>query len=307
MRVLKKGDRGREVQSIQQKLMLKEDGIFGAITEKHVIRYQLMHNMTADGICGSEMWSLILQQPNKCTDAIDEDGDTKSQYFKTNFDQYIHKHFLPKEEYIKGPINNDYIFIHHTAGNSDPYKCIDQWGRDARGRIATEFVLGGINHKNGNDEYNGVMVQAFPEGAQGWHLGKTGSGYMNRHSVGLEVCNMGYLSGENNKTYVGSICQPNQIITLKEPFKGHINWHAYTDDQINAMEKWIRYIGERDQIDIRIGLKQFIQKYGPTKGFDFQEDAFYGKIKGLLTHSNVRKDKSDMYPHPNLVDMILSL
>ena len=25
-----------------------------------------------------------------------------------------------------------------------------------------------------------------------------------------------------------------------------------------------------------------------------------GKIKGLLTHTNVRKDKSDCYPDPNL-------
>ncbi len=71
--------------------------------------------------------------------------------------------------------------------------------------------------------------------------------------------------------------------------------------------KWIRYIGERDQIDVRLGLKQYIKKYGPTKGFDFQEDAFYGKVRGLLTHTNVRKDKWDCYPHPDLVDMIMSL
>tara|TARA_R100000935_G_scaffold11163_2_gene22327 strand:- start:5720 stop:6643 length:924 start_codon:yes stop_codon:yes gene_type:complete len=307
MKVLKKGDRGREVQSLQQKLMLKPDGIFGSITEKHVIRYQLMYNMPADGICGSEMWSLILQQPDKLTEEIDEDNDTKSQFFKTNYGQYIHKHYLPKGEYIDGPVNNEYIFIHHTAGNSNPYRCIDHWGRDTRGRVATEFVLGGINHRNGNDENDGVMVQAFPKGAQGWHLGKTGSGYMNRHSVGLEVCNMAYLSGSKNKTYVGSICQPDQVITLEEPFKGHINWHAYTHKQINAIEKWIKFVGERDEIDVRIGLKQFIQKHGPTKGFGFNEDAFYGNVKGLLTHTNVRKDKSDMYPHPDLVDMILSL
>ena len=53
-------------------------------------------------------------------------------------------------------------------------------------------------------------------------------------------------------------------------------------------------------------VKQFIKKFGPDKGFGFQEDAFYGKVKGLLTHTNVRKDKSDCYPHPDLVDMILS-
>mgnify|MGYP003304521376 FL=1 len=151
------------------------------------------------------------------------------------------------------------------------------------------------------------MVQAFPEGCQGFHLGKTGSGYMNRHSVGLEICSMGYLDSRTMTTYVGSKCIEDQIIELPEMFKGKLHWHNYSDEQIKATEKWIRYVGDRDEIDIRLGLKQFIKKYGPTKGFDFQEDAYYGKVKGLLVHGNVRRGKSDCYPHPDLVDMIMSL
>ena len=129
---------------------------------------------------------------------------------------------------------------------------------------------------------------------------------MNRHSVGLEICSMGYLT-HSNKTYVNSLCQENQVITLEESFNGYNKWHSYSDAQIKATEKWIKYVGERDQIDIRLGLKQLIQKHGPIKGFGFNLDAHLGKVKGLLTHTNVRKDKSDCYPHPDLVDMILSL
>ena len=98
-----------------------------------------------------------------------------------------------------------------------------------------------------------------------------------------------------------------QIIELPEMFKGKLHWHNYSEEQIKATEQWIRYVGDRDQVDVRLGLKQFIKKYGPTKGFDFQEDAYYGKVKGLLVHGNVRRGKSDCYPHPDLVDMILSL
>ena len=58
---------------------------------------------------------------------------------------------------------------------------------------------------------------------------------------------------------------------------------------------------------MRIGLRQWIKKYGPIKAFGFQEDAYYGKVKGLLTHTNVRKDKTDCYPDQRLVDIILSL
>ena len=307
MKTIKKGDRHRDVQYLQQQLGITPDGVFGPQTEKHVIRFQLMHGIVADGIVGSDTWVLITTLKDTTTVEIDEDSDTGAQYFKTGYDQIIHRHYLPKGEYVEGPVNNEYIFLHHTAGNANPYRCIDHWGRDSRGRIATEFVLGGINHRNGDDEYDGVMVQAFPEGCQGFHLGKTGSGYMNRHSVGLEICSMGYLDSRTMTTYVGSKCIEDQIIELPEMFKGKLHWHNYSDAQIKATEKWIRYVGDRDQIDVRLGLKQFIKKYGPTKGFDFQEDAYYGKVKGLLVHGNVRRGKSDCYPHPDLVDMIMSL
>jgi len=307
MRQLKIGSKGSDVVTLQKKLGISADGHFGPITEKAVEKFQLSKGLLVTGVVDNDMWSLLLNITYVEDDAILDDTDVSGQYFKTRFDQIIHRHYLPKGEYINGPIKNEYIFLHHTAGNANPYRCIDHWGRDTRGRVATEFVLGGVNHRNGNDEYDGVMVQAFPEGAQGWHLGKTGSGFMNRHSVGLEICSMGYLDSKTKKTYVGSTCHESQICELPEHFKGRLHWHKYSDAQIKETEKWIRYVGERDGIDIRLGLKQYIKKYGPTKGFEFQEDAYYGKVKGLLTHTNVRKDKWDCFPQPEFVDMIMSL
>ena len=207
---------------------------------------------------------------------------------------------MPKGEYLDGPISNDYIFLHHTAGWHNPYKTVDHWGRDSRGRVATEFVLGGQKITNGDDEYDGVMVQAFPEGGYGWHLGKTGSGFMNRHSLGIEINNFGYLT-KDLKTYAGQKAHESQVCTLKEPFIGYTHWHNYSTRQIEELEKWLRYVAERDNVDIRIGLVQWIKKFGPNKAFEFQEDAYYGKVRGLLTHTNVRRDKFD------LIDMLLSL
>ena len=304
MEMLKEGSKGPEVRKLQQLLKINKDGIFGPGTKKAVIRFQLGRNLSADGIVGNDTWTLLLTNGPEF-EAIDEDTDIAEQYYTTSFNQTIHRHFLPKGEYIEGPVTNDYVFIHHTAGWNNPYKTIDSWGRDNRGRIATEFVLGGQNIKNNDDEYDGVMVQAFPEGGQGWHLGKTGSGFMNRHSVGIEINNFGYI--KDGKTYAGTTAHEEQICKLKEPFKGYIDWHKYTPAQIEALGLWLRYIAERDNIDIRIGLVQWIKKYGPTKAFEFQEDAYYGKVKGLLTHTNVRRDKFDCYPHPDLIDMLLSL
>ncbi len=41
--------------------------------------------------------------------------------------------------------------------------------------------------------------------------------------------------------------------------------------------------------------------------FEFNNDEYNGKIKGMWTHTNIRKDKFDLFPQPNLIDMLLSL
>lgn len=303
--MIKEGSKGPDVKRLQNLLGLKPDGVFGPVTKKAVIRFQLGANLTSNGIVNNETWTLLLTRGAE-HEAIDEDTDVMGQYFKTPYNQLIHKHYLPKGEYLQGPITNDYIFLHHTAGWENPYKTIDSWARDNRGKIATEFVLGGQKITDGNDQYDGVIVQAFPKGGQGWHLGKTGSGFMNRHSVGIEINNFGYLNNDF-KTYAGQLANLSQICKLKQPFKDYVYWHKYSTKQIEELEKLLKYIAERDNIDLKVGLVEWIKKFGPNKAFNFNEDAYYGKVKGLLTHTNVRKDKFDCYPHPDLIDMLLSL
>ena len=148
------------------------------------------------------------------------------------------------------------------------------------------------------------MVQAFPEGCYGWHLGKNGSQHMHTHSVGIEVNNFGYI--KNGKTYAGTTAHESQIVTLAEPFRGYTTWHRYSDAQIESLRLWMHFIAERDGIDITAGLPALVKKIG-AKAFEFNEDAYYGKVKGVWTHTNTRKDKSDMFPQPELLDMLTSL
>lgn len=308
MKLLKEGSIGNEVRKLQTLLKIKADGIFGPMTKKTVIKFQLSRDLKPDGIVGSDTWSVLFNNPGGLMDGIDEDTDINGQYFNTDFDQVIHKYYLGRDQYVNGDRkrNNEYFFLHHTAYYADPYRTIDMWDRDSRGRIATEFVLGGQGYRTEDDEHDGVMVQAFPETGYAWHLGKTGSGYMNRHSVGLEICSIGYLDNEF-KSYVGKKAHENQVITLETAFRNKVNWHRYSDKQMEEVEKLIKYIGERDQIDMRIGLQQWIKKYGPTKAFEFQQEAYNGTVKGLLSHTNVRRGKMDVYPDPRLIDIIMSI
>ena len=292
--ILKIGSRGKEVKSLQEYLGLYADGDFGPNTEKSVKEWQLKNGLSADGIVGPKTWDSM---------GIATTDNSESIYVTSN-DLSIERYYLPKGEYNNGPTKKEYLFLHHTAGWHNPYKCIDQWGRDDRGKIATEFVLGGPSVKGNDDSCEGKLLQAFPEGGYGWHLGKNGSQSMHTNSVGIEVCNFGDVV--NGKTYAGTRVDESQIVKLDKPFRGYQEWHKYSNEQIETLRKFIIHIAERDNIDVRDGLISNIKLKG-VDGFEFNEDAYYGKVKGMWTHTNVRKDKTDLFPQQELIDMLLSI
>ena len=292
--ILKVGSRGKEVKELQEFLGIGADGIYGIGTKAAVQKWQANNNLVADGIVGPATWDAMGLATT----------DNSEQIYTTENGLVVERHFLPVGEYKSGPTDKEYVFLHHTAGWHNPFNCIDQWGRDSRGAVATEFVLGGPSVRGNDDKFDGVMVQAFPEGAYGWHLGKNGSQHMHTHSVAIEVCNFGWV--KDGKTYAGTKVHESQIVELSKPFRGHTTWHRYSDAQIEALYKWILWIAERDSIDVRAGLPALVKEKG-ADAFEFNEDAYYGKIKGLWTHTNTRKDKVDMFPQQELMDMLTSL
>ena len=292
--LLKVGSRGKEVKELQEFLEIGADGIFGKGTESSVKKWQSENGLVADGIVGPATWDVMGLATT----------DSSEQIYTTENGLVVEKYFLPKGEYKNGPTNKEYVFLHHTAGWHNPFRTIDHWGRDSRGAVATEFVLGGQSVKGNDNKYDGKMVQAFPEGAYGWHLGKNGSQHMHTHSVGIEVNNFGYIV--NGKTYAGTRVEESQIVTLKEPFRNHKTWHKYSDKQVEAIRLWLLWIAERDNIDVREGLPSLIKEKG-AKAFDFNPDAYYGKVKGTWTHTNTRKDKFDMFPQEELLEMLINL
>jgi len=127
---------------------------------------------------------------------------------------------------------------------------------------------------------------------------------MHQHSVGIEVNNFGWI--KDGKTYAGTRAAESQIVTLDKPFRGYKTWQRYSDKQIEVLRDWILWIGERDGIDICEGLPKLIKSIG-ADAFEYIPDVRAGKLKGVWTHTNVRKDKVDMFPQPELMDMLVSL
>ena len=294
--LLKEGSRGQEVVELQQALGIDDDGVFGAGTRAAVESYQQKNGLIVDGIVGPQTLAAI-REANVTT-------DNSEKVYSPYQGLLVNKYFLPKGEYREGPTQKEYLFLHHTAGWNNPYRTVDGWAKDDRGAIATEFVLGGRSVRGDDDRYDGELVQCLPEGGYGWHLGKNGSQYMHTHSVAIEVCNFSY--AVDGRTYVNTAIAAEQLVTLPEPFRGHSQWHAYSDKQIETLRLFILWMAERDSIEVRDGLVAEIKKKG-AKAFEFNEDAYNGKIRGMWTHTNTRKDKFDLFPQTNLIDMLLSL
>ena len=313
--VLKKGHKGDLVEAVQEALGLRIDGVFGPRTEQAVKSFQIDNNLVGDGVVGPMTWRKIGLSPHEL------EADTDITTGATWIEQYP----LPEGEYVKQETAKHYIFIHHTAGRHNPYKVIDQWGRDQRGRIGTHYVIGGLP-ASGADEtkYDGRILQAFKDEYWGYHLGKTKSAAMHRGSISIEVCSAGRLTkGADGKyyTWYNAEVHPSQVCTLAVPYKGQLYFHKYSEKQIQSLKALLLLLGEKHGIDLGKGVVEKLRKMNqvmpnhagsnismnPSKCFEFDDKACRGQIKGLLTHGQVRADKDDMHPQPDLIEMLLEL
>jgi hypothetical protein len=292
MEVLRKGSKGESVRTLQEFLKITIDGDFGSKTESAVKAFQKKAGLTVDGVVGKNTWAVmgILNTDN--AENLEVVNALK-----------IIKHYMPENTYFKGPVKKQWLFLHHTAGWENPYQVADMWGRDNRGNVATEFILGGQSIKDGSSKFDGELIQCFPEGGYGWHTG-TGNSVMHRNSVGIEVCCMGQIV--DGKTYVGTKADPSQIVKLAKPFRGFQYWHRYSDQQINTLKNWILFMSNKYNIDPRVGLIEWVKAKG-ADGFDVLDLAKANSTPGMYSHTNVMKGKVDMFPQQELIDMLLSL
>lgn len=301
--VLKTGHRGEDVRVLQELLNITPvDGIFGKITRNAVVKYQKMQGLVPDGIVGPMTWSSLKFNPQE----IFADTDTLTSA------TWIENYHLPEGEYVKQETSKKYIFLHHTAGRHNPFKCIDHWARDTRGRIGTHYVIGGIsttldadNLSREEARFDGRVLRAIDDKYWGYHLGSTGSSYMHRHSISIEICSAGILSKKGDKyyTWFNEEVHPSQVAILEEPFRGSRYFHKYSKKQLKSLEALLYHLSDKHDIDLKSGL----QKMDPKTRYEFNSNAWNGSINGILSHTNVRKGKSDVFPQKELNDLIDSL
>lgn len=291
------GDKGDVVQELQIILGdLKPDGIFGRYTEAAVKNYQIKNGLHPSGIVTPEMYAMLFK--------VELSTDAEERFNASPEPFEIKKFPLPSGEFVEEVTKKDYIFLHHTAGNHNPYDTIVDWKNDNRGRIGTHYVIGGLG-TNGDDTYDGVIVQAIPEQYWAYHLGRVDQ-YMHSHSIGIEICSRGWLIQKYGKFYdwTGRIMPPEYVYSLSKPFNGYQHYHKYSDKQIVALKQLVEFLADKHKIDLTIGLHKWLNQYDPHEAFSYWTEAMVGSVRGLLSHTNVRIDKTDIYPDKKIVKFI---
>ena len=304
--LLKKGSRGEEVKQLQKALGIGADGIFGSGTEAVVKKFQKDNGLAVDGLVGPGTWEAI----GIDTDSFEAASETE---YTTKDGLVIDRQYLDKNEYVRdyGKIEPLGFFIHHTAGWDNPYNTIRNWNNDKRGRVATQYCIGGTNVKGKEAKHDGVVVECFPNNYLGWHLGKVGKFAISKFSGGVELNNFGYLTKKGDKyyTYVNTEVKPEYVCDLGYKFRGHQYWHAYSDKQIESLRLLILHLKDiYPKMDLENGIPKMLKEgVHPKEAFEFNEDAYNAKQFGLWSHTSVRKDKFDCFPQEELVNMLKGL
>lgn len=214
---------------------------------------------------------------------------------------------LKKDQYFEEEHPKNQLFIHHTAGNTNPFICVDGWNNNID-KIGTAFVLAG-KPKNATEKFkDGDIIQCFSSKFYAYHLGipaETFKKYnvpyqrLDKTSIGIELCNWGYVTKQKDgtfKNYVGGTVPHEDVVDLGKEFRGYRYYHAYSQNQLNSLRDLLIYLCDKYKIS---------KKYN-EEIWNINPACLNGQ-GGIWSHTSCRQDKFDCSNQPKLINMLKTL
>lgn len=310
----------QQIKNIQEVLYCTQTGELDMLTQAAINNWMLRNPESRSVTNWNSLYDMIvpldLHNNNLNT--------TKDEFLDANLDadlninhimkDSINQHFLNPNCYVtnlgKMPEERKWLFLHHTAGWDNPFDTVNFWNNDSRGKIGTHFVIGGTNIRNNNSQFNGTIVQCIPYEYFAWHLG-IGNTQMHRESIGIELCNFGYLEHRNYTFYTiygHKVMDERQVIELDVPFRGQKYWHKYSEEQIESLYTLIKLCEAKFNLNIKEGLPSLLKTLEVNSAFEYSNSIRQGNNPGIYSHTNViQSGKWDVSPQPLLIEMLKSL
>jgi N-acetyl-anhydromuramyl-L-alanine amidase AmpD len=200
---------------------------------------------------------------------------------------------LPAESYFPEKHTKDLIILHHTVGGSAK-STFEYWRTDEK-HIGTAYIV----------DRDGTVFEVFPPECWAFHLGLKTTSSVDKRSIGIEIASEGALLERGGKFYAfGRLTECTQYTGPVYDVCAENSTRGVTvvSDRANLWRDY-RYFAQYTPAALTSVfalvdelLKRFsIPRQTPSNHMDFNLPA-YTNYQGVLTHCQMRSDKSDVHP-----------
>jgi N-acetyl-anhydromuramyl-L-alanine amidase AmpD len=181
---------------------------------------------------------------------------------------------LPGDQYFANTQTKNLIVLHHTVGGT-ARSTLEYWRTNPE-RIGTAFII----------ERDGTIFEVFPPDAWAYHLGIKGTSAIDRRSIGIEIASEGALRESDGKLFAfGDTPYSGDAYDHRADFRGYQYFAAYTSAALASVLALVDHLHSVYSIPRQTPADHLTADL-----------AAYCDFQGVLSHSHLRPDKTDVHP-----------
>jgi len=199
---------------------------------------------------------------------------------------------LPTDSYFPEKHTKDLVILHHTVGGSAK-STFEYWHTDEQ-HIGTAYIV----------DRDGTIFEVFPPECWAYHLGLKTTREVDKRSIGIEIASEGALLERGGNYYAfGRLTEATHY--TGPVFDVDAEASAPGLKMVSSSRLWrdYRYFAQYTPaalVSVFALVDDLLTRFAiprqtPANHVDFNLPA-YTNYKGVLTHCQLRSDKSDVHP-----------
>lgn len=182
---------------------------------------------------------------------------------------------FPESQYFKQSHRKTQIVLHHTVSSNSQSPV--NWWKQTPERVACPFII----------DKDGTIYQLFDSSCWAYHIGQGSTTQHNKQTIGIEIVNEGLLTQkiigkdkrffwlDGKQEYLG------QVFENASLWRGSRFFASYTKEQYQAVNELLKELCKDFAIPNKIAT-------------DYEFNKSYFDFNGIVSHHNLRPDKSDV-------------